>query len=42
LASARKVDFLGGQQSEQPVDADQVSVEIRPREWIQVEAAFSS
>jgi alpha-mannosidase len=42
LASARKVDFLGGQQSELPVDADQVSVELRPREWIQVEAAFSS
>jgi alpha-mannosidase len=42
LASARKVDFLGGLQSELPVDADQVTVELRPREWIQVEAAFSS
>ncbi len=41
VASARKVDFLGGLQSELPVEGDQVSLEIQPRQWIQVEAVFS-
>jgi alpha-mannosidase len=42
VASAHKVDFLGGLQSELPTEGDQVTVELGPREWAQVEATFSS
>lgn len=41
VASARRVDFLGGLQSELSVDGDGIRFEIRPRQWIQVEATFS-
>jgi len=40
VASARKVDFVGGLQSELPVEGDQITIEIGPREWAQVEASF--
>jgi hypothetical protein len=41
VASAQRVDFLGGLLSELPVEGDQINLEIQPRQWIQVEAVFS-
>jgi len=40
VASARKVDFPGGLQSELPVEGDRITIELGPREWAQVEATF--
>jgi hypothetical protein len=40
VASAQRVDFLSGLQSELPVDGDQIELELQPRQWIQVEATF--
>jgi len=39
-ASARKLDFQGTVQSDLPVEGDQVTIELGPREWTQVEVAF--
>jgi alpha-mannosidase len=41
VASAQRVDFLGGLQSELPVDGDQIHLELQPRQWIQMEATFA-
>jgi hypothetical protein len=40
VESARKVDFQGGLQSELPVEGDQITIDLGPREWAQVEATF--
>lgn len=42
VASARKLDFLGGLQSELSVDEDQISIPLGPREWTEVEAQFAA
>ncbi len=41
VASAQRVDFLGAPTSELPVEADAISVDLQPRQWIQVEAHFA-
>lgn len=41
LASARKVDFRGGLHSDLTVDGDHFTVDLAPRQWIQVEATFA-
>lgn len=41
VATAQRVDFLGALVSELPVEGDEISLELQPRQWIQVEARFT-
>jgi alpha-mannosidase len=41
VAAARRVDFLGENPVELPVDGDRVTIELGPHQWVEVEAEFA-
>ena len=41
VAAARRVNFLGEDPNELPVEDDKVTVEIGPHQWVEIEAEFA-